>query len=277
MEKLNRDYWYSTALSGLLVTFTLLFIVPSYVGAQDFTLFLQFDYLKSKSESYASLESEIWKPVHESRIRENEMIYWRLYRVNFPGGSKREYDYVAISAFRNIEPLQDRFAKQDEWLEKVHPTVKVEDIKQQTQEARDQVWSEVFVLLDQARPPRPVPGRFMMVNQMRVTPGRENRYERMEKEIYLPAHKILIDEKMLVNWHLLRRFAPQGTKYGYNYLTLDVYDDLQQIGHSIPEEIWHAAHPSRDLTSFFVEIDVENMRELTCGEIWELLDYVPPH
>ena len=214
----------SNKLSGSLLYFcALLFLIPAYTYTQDVgPIYLQIDYMKAKSPDYTTLESEIWKPVHNHRMKESTMLYWGLYSVKYPGGSNRVYDYATISAYSSIEPLEEDFSMVNDWLAAVHPDVGTKTILERTQKARDLVWSEVFEILSHAIPPRSTPGRFIVVNQMQVTPGREARYERMEKEIYRPAHKILIEEDMLVNWHLLRRFAPQGTKYGYNYLTMDV-------------------------------------------------------
>jgi hypothetical protein len=235
------------------------------------SLYVQFDYMKSKTNNYALIEHDIWKPIHEHRITNRDLMFWGLYEVTFPSGSEREYDYVTINLYSSIEALENGMGDLEDWVRLAHPGTELIEIEKNTLSARDLVWSETFEVLSQAFPPKPVPGKYVMANRMKVTPGRELAYEKMEKEIYLPAHKIAADNGLRTNWHLLKRFAPRGTEYGYNYMTLDVYEHLSQMVNALPEEVWHSAHPGRDLNRFFAEIDVNNMRELTRGEVWKII------
>jgi len=49
--------------------------------------------------TYEELESELWMPVHEERIRSGEMAAWELFSVRFPGGTSPEYNYVTINKY----------------------------------------------------------------------------------------------------------------------------------------------------------------------------------
>jgi hypothetical protein len=265
--------------SRSIVLFFLFFTIfqvntpKSYTQETAPTFYVQFDYMKSKTKDYAGLESDLWKPIHDYRIKNHDLMYWGLYSVTFPTGQNREYDYVTITLYTSIEALEAGLTDLEDWVRDVHPDMEISQVERLTREARDLVWSETFEILSQAYAPRRMPGLYVMANRMLVTPGRESAYEKMEKEIYLPAHKIATDKGLRTNWHLLKRFAPRGTEYGYNYMTLDVYEHLRQMVDPLPEEVWHSAHPGKDLNRFFAEIDVTNMRELTRGEVWKLVDY----
>ncbi|MBK8504122.1 MAG: hypothetical protein IPL46_19080 [Saprospiraceae bacterium] len=263
----------STTLVILIFALTQVSFSKILAQTTEPSMYVQFDYMKSKSNNYPSIEKDIWKPIHEHRIRNRNLVFWGLYEVTYPSGTKREYDYVTINLYLGIEALEDGMRDVKDWIREVHQNADLIEIEKNTLDARDLVWSETFEILSQAFSPKQIPGQYVMANRMKVTPGREPAYEKMEKEIYLPAHKIAADQGLRINWHFLKRFAPRGTEYGYNYMTLDVYDHLHQMIQPLSEDVWHSAHPGRDLNRFFAEIDVNNMRELTRGEVWKLVTY----
>ena len=51
---------------------------------------------------YQRMEREYWKPVHEERIRRNEMFGWGLYTMIIPGGTERNYHWATIDFYHNF-------------------------------------------------------------------------------------------------------------------------------------------------------------------------------
>lgn len=87
----------------------------------------------AKIADYLRLEREIWKPIHQERIRSGRMKSWSLYRVRFPYGAKIDYNFVTVNGYASLEdnekPLDDVFAK-------VHPSMTPEQIRKQSLDAR---------------------------------------------------------------------------------------------------------------------------------------------
>lgn len=99
-----------------------------------------------KEEEYLKLEHDLWRPVHQERIKQGHMRSWTLYAVRFPSGSKNECDYRTVNVYGSLadmeRPLADVFAK-------VHPSVPITDVVRRTVAGRDFRTGEVWYQVDQ--------------------------------------------------------------------------------------------------------------------------------
>ncbi len=99
-----------------------------------------------KLADYIRLEQEVWKPVHQERVRAGQMHSWALYAVQYPYGAAREYDFVTIDVYAS---LADAERSIEDVLRKVHPNLAGDQIGTQTEGARSLVRGEVWQRVDQ--------------------------------------------------------------------------------------------------------------------------------
>ena len=99
-----------------------------------------------KEEEYLKLEHDMWRPVHQERIRSGRMRSWTLYAVRYPAGSQRECDYRTVNTYGSLadidRPIADVFAK-------VHPSIPIAEVGRRTVSARDLRQGELWYQIDQ--------------------------------------------------------------------------------------------------------------------------------
>jgi hypothetical protein len=99
-----------------------------------------------KDEEYLKLEHDVWRPVHQERIRSGRMRSWTLYEVRYPAGSQRECDYRTVNTYGSIadidRPINDVFAK-------VLPNTPLAELGRRTVSARDLRQGELWYQIDQ--------------------------------------------------------------------------------------------------------------------------------
>jgi hypothetical protein len=105
----------------------------------------------AKATSYVQMEREVWKPIHQERVKDGRMKSWSLYEVRFPGGENREYGYVTFETYDKIQDIEGSYGDQaamGSLLKKVHPDKTVADLLSQAQSNRKMALSEVWRLVD---------------------------------------------------------------------------------------------------------------------------------
>jgi hypothetical protein len=96
-------------------------------------------------DDYVAVETDWWKPVHAERIRRGSMHSWSLYRVRYPDGVAKEYDFVTVNVFDSFaDSERDPFAL----LAEVHPGADTARIEEETMTSRRMVRGEIWYRLD---------------------------------------------------------------------------------------------------------------------------------
>ena len=99
-----------------------------------------------KEEEYLKMEHDLWRPVHQERIKQGHMRSWTLYSVRFPSGSKNECDYRTVNVYNSLADMERPIG---EVFTKVHPNVPLADVGRRTVTARDFRTGEVWYQVDQ--------------------------------------------------------------------------------------------------------------------------------
>jgi len=99
-----------------------------------------------KEEEYLKLEHDLWRPVHQERIKQGHMRSWTLYSVRFPSGSKNECDYRTVNVYNSLADMERPIG---EVFTKVHPNVPLAEVGRRTVTARDFRTGEVWYQVDQ--------------------------------------------------------------------------------------------------------------------------------
>ncbi len=101
-----------------------------------------------KDEEYLKLEHDLWRPVHQERIKQGRMRSWTMYEVRYPAGSQRECDYRVVNTYNSLadidRPVADIFTK-------VHPSIPIAEVGRRTISARDLTRGELWYQVDQAQ------------------------------------------------------------------------------------------------------------------------------
>ena len=108
------------------------------------------DYMKAApgaAQDYVDAELDWWKPVHVERIRRGTMRAWALYRVRYPDGVAREYDFVTVNVFDNFA---DSELDPVPLLAEVHSDKDADEIQARTAAARQLVRGELWYRIDHA-------------------------------------------------------------------------------------------------------------------------------
>ena len=99
-----------------------------------------------KEEEYLKMEHDLWRPVHQERIKQGHMRSWTLYAVRFPSGSQRECDYRTVNVYGSLADM-DRSI--DDVFTKVHPKIPLAEVGRRTVTARDFRTGELWYQVDQ--------------------------------------------------------------------------------------------------------------------------------
>jgi hypothetical protein len=98
-----------------------------------------------KAGEYLSMERDLWKPVHQDRIRSGHMTSWSLYQVDYPYGTDAPYNYVTVNVFSSLQDLERDVAAD---FGKVHPKIKISEVFSRTMGARQLARGELWRRID---------------------------------------------------------------------------------------------------------------------------------
>lgn len=134
--------WLLTAAS-----FGLTGIVVAQSGAPPERIYV-IDYMKVEpghEARYLEMETEWWKPVHAARIRNGSMHAWSLYRVRYPDGTARNYDFVTVNVYDSFA-----YSERDpfEVFDEAHPDADPALVRQETLDSRRLVRGEIWYRVD---------------------------------------------------------------------------------------------------------------------------------
>ncbi len=235
-------------------------------------LYVVVDYMKVQPETnaaYLNFEQEIWKPMHEERVKRGIIVGWYLYAVEF-SGTGDEYNYVVINLYDSAERLESPWDA--DIPRQIHPSKSIQDILQETQKTRQTVKSELYYSVATApRIPLETPAPFMQVNYMQVEPGKQADYEQLETDIWLPIHNQSILSGQTRGWGLWRSLFPRGAGRDYQYLTLNTFSDFSTIFNLDFSESFGNIHPGEEFSDIMMK--TRETRAIARTELWDLIDY----
>lgn len=250
-------------------------VQPAIAQEEGGPLYFQVDYMKvpeGGGDAYLAVERDLWKPLHEERIRQGVIAAWSVYSVRF-GSPQSAYNYVTVTVFDDFAKLENPMPQAT--FEAAFPAGAPEGFMERTLEARKQVHSELWALNDaaQAEGESGPSGRYIVLNYMHAPVGGEPEYVSSEREIWKPLHEARIAAGYMSGWGLYGLVLPGGDATHYNWGTVDYYDELGDIVESWPPEIMEAAHPGATEEALQEMMDRTNRaRTLHKSELWELVD-----
>ena len=110
------------------------------VDAQENSnLMAEIGYMKVESGNggdYEKMEREVWKPIHEERIKKGLLDGWILYKVWYTG-TDDSYNYVTINLYRNPMTMEEPYKGIN--FKEIHPDKDISKMMAKTMKLRDMV------------------------------------------------------------------------------------------------------------------------------------------
>lgn len=97
---------------------------------------------------HIKVETDLWKPIHEARIKNGDSKGWFLIQKEIPFGSHEAYNSATVDVYDSIEQMMT--PNMIETLKKVHPDKKVADVLKETAANSDLIRGEIRMQLDRA-------------------------------------------------------------------------------------------------------------------------------
>lgn len=227
--------------------------------------------LPGKSAEYVKAEREIWKKLHQERVKRGLIRGWDLYAVRYPSGTNAAYDYVTVTwtegAAKLENPWGTLFADAEKLLSKDEYATAMNIGLSRNLTATTLYHQSDFAVAD---PKATTPRKYIMVNMMNVKPGTEAAYEAMETKLVKPMLVAMMKSGGRATWSRFSLMLPGGSNQPFNYTTVDGYDKWADIGQGDAAAAIKTVHPGMTLAAYGKQI--EDARQLVSQELWELID-----
>ncbi|MDH5381197.1 MAG: hypothetical protein OEW75_10110, partial [Cyclobacteriaceae bacterium] len=100
---------------------------------------------KSVAE-HTKIEQDVWKPVHDARIKGDQMTGWGMYNMMMPYGTFRDYYCGTLDVYKNMEQfLTSEYGK---YFTQVHPGKDVDEMFAKTGEVTEIKMTVLMIKLD---------------------------------------------------------------------------------------------------------------------------------
>ena len=114
------------------------------------------NFMKSK-EGYrgrdiGEVENKYWKPLHQSRVDKGQMDDWTLYSLELPYGKSIEHNTVSVDFYKGMEQYLAPWYDEKE-VKKIHPNITFDEILKKTNQVRDLIKADVWMLVDYTNVP----------------------------------------------------------------------------------------------------------------------------
>jgi hypothetical protein len=271
-------------LSKLVAAFVILALLLPAISAFSQTpsqqIYVGVNFIKvhpGKQEQFRQLVEKYGKKVNEYFYKNQNLMGWYLYQVLMPAGSSTDFDYAAVNITGNLAALLDFPMSTKDIYKKVFPEMTdkmISDIQMQFDECRHIVRREIYMPVQGAHTenaPNAPPSKYMQVDLMHPATGKTADYIKMEKETFLPLHNERIKMGIMKGWGLYEKIMPVDSRMGYEYVTVNFYDDLNKLGDGYAESV-KKLFPQKDMNAMFSE--TEATRTMVQSGIWKLMNYV---
>ena len=232
------------------------------------------DYMKvetGKSDEYKSVETDIWKKIHQRRIADGAILYWGLYELKNDEDNGRRYNFMTVNVY-------DSFAKIEEpnFLETIAKVYSNDDMSAhmaRTEAARDLIWSELWHI-DNAVLGKPNTGPVLVLaDYQQPAQGKVSDYTEAENEVWRQIHKARIDAGKMTQWAFLSRQFPGGSGMPYSFLTLNTYADTAMLEQSAVGETIEALWEKLSERQQELLETTSELRETVKHDLWQRVDF----
>lgn len=269
--KANFSHFFKSVVSAALFIMVVCH-APMLVMAQESNPLIVVDLMKVKPEnasSYVEMEQNIWKPIHQERIKKGLIVGWVMYEVMY-AGSDDPYNYVTVNVYANPENLENPY--KDMKFKEIHPDKELNVEMEKTAKLRTSARRQLMSRANYAYPEgaeSPADYQYIVVNYMKTLPG--GNFMQVENELAKPVSQQLINSGNWAGWTVWSNVFPRGSAMESNVVTVDYYPDFSTIGTVNYRGAFEQAHPGKDWSEFTQKIG--GSRDMVRSELWKLIDF----
>ncbi len=213
---------------------------------------------------------QAWKKVHQKAVELGVHNGWQLWR-NVHAGANDPYQYITIQWYDNYAHTFGENAP-DGWMDEIYTEAEWTALAEKVIASRTYAHEDIIHLVTTAEMDVQKPVKYITVVRMKVKPGMEDKYVKMEKEIFKPYHEALINRGDMAYWGI---WTTQPFKEGQaRYIAVQGFGDVKTLtssGEIIPPEELNLGITLEQV----VEL-TQKTRERVSLELWELVDSVFP-
>lgn len=267
-------------ITGSLIVLTLFLSLHIRLSAQTNNqqpVYFSISYLKvhpGKNERYMELVKKYGEKINQYFYKNGYILGWYLHEIVMPSGSAKEYDYAAVNVSTHLAELLDDTISIRNVFKKVFPGMSnkmMDTIFSQYTEARSVVKREIYTGVVELNSDAPTT-RYVSLDFMKVAPGKDSAYVKMEKEVWLPIHKERMKLGIIKDWGLYEKIMPYDSRSDFDYVTGQFFDDINSLVDAKYMEAFTKAYPGQDPGKFMQ--NTEDNRKLVRNELWKVVDYV---
>lgn len=168
------------------------------------------------SEQYLALE-KLWQRMHQKAVDTGLCRGWYLSRVENGGRNQ----FVTLRVYDSLEKMAEPWPDSlRAGLYNSEETARMKQTGQTRTLTQSELWQfEAFAMGDDKKP-LPV-----VVHFMKATPGKENDYFNMERNLYAKIQKARVDAGQMKSWFFLSRLFPSGADATYDFVTVNGYPE----------------------------------------------------
>lgn len=256
-------------MEKLAYTFLLCLIISASSFGQSQDTYKKIDYIKVDDdhlEQFLDWAENDLKSTYSDLVENGNMQSWQLYKAQFPGGEKSEYNFISVATAESMNLFEEEFS---DITKPFIPSNSNEEVPNNSSLIKSEIWKvEDDSLLQDNGNTKP----YMTMDYMDVAPGKGLDYLMLEEEIAKPIHKERIEQEVMAGWEVYSLVLPSGTKYGYNYATGNYFDKLEHVEFGFTNEvIQQAMGQNSNIPELFNTI--YSTRELVKVELWQLVTY----
>ena len=251
-------------MKKFIIFLSFILFISSTLQAQN--LIGVIDYMKvDDKEEYLEVE-KMWQKIHEERIKQDNIVAWVVCQVMF-NAVEDPYNFITVSWYDSFSKLDKGIP--DEILEAAYPEKtkdKWDAFMERTEKSRKKLTSGVFHQRLSSSDELDLTGKYYVINEISVKPGKSKEYVKLEQEIYLPMHEMAVKNNNRTGWSLWAKWPGHG-KY-FQYLSADGYTSLDQVDEVNYVEYFKKIHPDKDMDQ--ISEKMEELRSLVNSEMWKI-------
>ena len=257
---------------GAALLFMAVCVIPMLGMAQESNPLIVVDLMKVEPEnasSYVEIEQNIWKPIHQERIKKGLIVGWVMYEVMY-AGSDDPYNYVTVNVYANPPNLENPY--QGMVFKDIHPDKDLNAEMEKTAKLRKVTRSQLMSRSNFAYPEGAegtADYQYIVVNYMKTLPG--GNFMQLEEELAKPVSQQLIKNGNWAGWTVWSNVFPRGSVMESDVVTVDYYPDFSTIGTVNYRGAFEQAHPGKDWSEFTQKVG--SSRNMVRSELWKLIDY----
>jgi uncharacterized protein YfaP (DUF2135 family) len=97
------------------------------------------------------LEHDTWGPIHKELISTGQIASWSMMVPQY--GGALNYDYVTVEGYHSLAEIENLNTKYPAIFDKVWGKDKIDAKMKDTDNARDMIGSQIFLVVDSVEPP----------------------------------------------------------------------------------------------------------------------------